>query len=272
MSALRGFVLVAVFAVAAYVIYSSVIMGGGATLIDRLRAGFEQNVSVQQNQSSSTKVLVRVVNALDGSPMEGLQVACGDSKKHTDSSGSAVFEVGAGGSCNVEVTSGWSFVPIYPVTQTLQASDAVRVIKVYPKGAFLPLNAVSLNDPSLSSAGGRVVVPAGLDMGEWLINVGTSTYIRNPCIRITGDLGIIDRVWLVKISGNLKDIDVGVGDVKTELTTGCYALSDGGMTIDDVTVYKLKIKFTDASGRIALELKDDGCDTCSSASVVFVKS
>lgn len=272
MSALRGVVIVVLFALAAYVAYSFIVMGGSETLLDRLRGGFEQNVSVQQNQSVGTKVLIRVVNALDGTPMSGLQVACGGSRKHTDASGSVVFEVGAGGSCNVEITSGWSFVPIYPVSQALVASDLVRVIKVYPRGAFLPLNAVSLNDPSLSSAGGKVVVPAGLDTGEWLINVGTSTYIRRPCVRITGDIGIIDRVWLVKISGNLKDVDVGVGDVKTELTTGCYALSDSGMTIEDTSVYKLKIRFTDMSGRIALELRDEGCDTCSSASVVFVKS
>jgi len=261
------------FALAAYIFYSSFMMGGAGTVFDKLRGAVpfinqNQTANTAAQQPKDTMVMVRVLNALNNKPLEGLEVTCLDTVKYTDSAGKVVFTVGKGKQCTLKIDSGWSLTRIYPKTVTLNAAAQVHTVNVYPKGAFLPLNAVAVTNPELSSSNGVVRIPPGVNDGTWLINVGTSSYVASPCIALTGDTHILERVRIVRISGRMPEIEVE-GDVKTALTSGCYEFGRG-ITADDTTIYRLYMSFN-GPGTVKLELRDKACESCRVERIEFVK-
>ena len=226
-----------------------------------------------QTEEKIVSATIKVVSGLDNQPMEGLEVSNGKIKKYTSSDGNVEFQVEVNKTYIFHVSSGWSMTPIYDVDERIVPVDdenAIYTITVFPKGSFLPLNVVSLDNPKYNSDKGIVRVPENIYSGAWLLNIGTLSYISKPCITLKGDVDLVKDIWIVKMSGNLPPIDTGGRSVREALIDDCILLKDG-MRAEDLTIFKVGIDFERGRGSFSLLLKDLDCEDCEPVKVEFVK-
>ncbi len=271
-----------------YIVLLAVIIGAGAGFYiysgdvkDKLAGAlsdFRDRFNSDKNSSESGEVVgvtIKILSGLDNNPMEGLEVSNGKVEKFTDTSGNVVFYMEVNKTYYISVSSGWSPVPIYNITEPLVIDDEtpdgiIYTIVVYPRGSFLPLNVISLDDPRYSSVKGVVRVPENFYGGAWLLNVGTSSYIAEPCITLSGNLDIIKDMKLVRVTGRIPPIDTGGVSLKNALSEECILLKEG-MTSEDLTIFRLVINFEGGSGAFDILLKDKKCEECKPEKVSFVK-